>query len=179
MKKFISGIIVGVLLFAGTTTFADSIGLVGKKVTGIYTIEKDGRTIAEAAIINGSAYAPVRAVAEATGADLKVEGKKIVLNTDTAQVVESEQGKIDDLNVRIAAIKIKIESAQSGVKMYETTYIPNAQRNYDGAYDEISKTTALQALDARKAEYEQRKTELAELEAQLAELNAQLIDLEK
>lgn len=32
MKKFISGVIVGALLFSGVTVFADSASLIGQKV---------------------------------------------------------------------------------------------------------------------------------------------------
>lgn len=76
MKKFVSGLVVGVLLFVGATVFADSTSLIGQKIQGIYTIEKNGKKVADAVIINGSAYAPVRSVAEASGTTLKVEGKK-------------------------------------------------------------------------------------------------------
>lgn len=42
MKKFVSGLIVGVLLFAGASAFADSSSLIGQKVQGLFSIEKNG-----------------------------------------------------------------------------------------------------------------------------------------
>ncbi|WP_313636734.1 hypothetical protein [Paenibacillus sp.] len=80
MKKFISGIIVGALLFTGASVFADSASLIGQKVQGIFVIEKSGTKVAEAVVINGTAYAPVRAVSEAAGTKLTVEGKKIIMD---------------------------------------------------------------------------------------------------
>lgn len=66
-------------MFGGASAFAAS-GLLGQKVQGVFTIEKDGAKIAEAAIINGSAYAPLRAVADATGTDIGIQGKKIIID---------------------------------------------------------------------------------------------------
>ncbi|MEK4452288.1 MULTISPECIES: DUF4352 domain-containing protein [unclassified Paenibacillus] len=82
MKKFISGFVAGALVFGGASAFAAS-GLLGQKVQGVFTIEKDGAKIAEAAIINGSAYAPLRAVADATGTDIGIQGKKIIIGSST------------------------------------------------------------------------------------------------
>lgn len=42
-EKFISGVIVGALLFGGATVFADSVGLIGQKVQGLFAIEKGAR----------------------------------------------------------------------------------------------------------------------------------------
>jgi hypothetical protein len=181
LKKFISGVIVGVLLFASASAFADSVGIFGKKVTGIYTIMQDGKKVAEAGIINGSAYAPVRAVSDAVGASLTVEGRTIVIEPGSTAAASS-----DEVAIQINGLKFKrtlllkdVQAAESGVKMYETTYIPNAQKNYDGAFDELSKSAAEKALEARKAEYEQRKAELVDLQQQLVELDAQIAALQK
>ncbi|WP_110930598.1 hypothetical protein [Paenibacillus bouchesdurhonensis] len=95
MKKFIAGIMVGALLFGGTSVLADSIkSLVGAKVTGTYTVQKtDGTKVADGAVINGSAYVPVRALAEATGIPLNVEGKTITMGT---QSVKPEGNALSD-----------------------------------------------------------------------------------
>lgn len=80
MKKFITGIVVGALLFGAVPAFANSVkSLIGTKVTGIYTVEQDGKKLTDGVVINGSAYVPVRAIAEATGTGLTVEGKTIIL----------------------------------------------------------------------------------------------------
>ncbi|MGV2794754.1 copper amine oxidase, partial [Clostridium perfringens] len=68
MTGAVSGLVVGALLFGGIPTFAAAVkSIMGAKVTGVYTVEQGGQKIAEAAVINGSTYAPVRAIAEATG----------------------------------------------------------------------------------------------------------------
>lgn len=175
MKKFVSGIIVGVLMFAGTVVFADSVGLIGKKVTGIFTIEQDGKKVADAVIIDGSAYAPVRAVAEASGTKLLVEGKKIIMGDETAKnKVETEE-----LKIKQSALISKIDAIKNGLKIYETDVLPRAENAYEGSIGTIEETGRKQWLDDRKAEYERDKKELTVLEAQLKKLDAQLSELIK
>ncbi|MFD1908232.1 hypothetical protein ACFSQ7_35905 [Paenibacillus rhizoplanae] len=52
-------------------------------------MEQDGKKIADAVIINGSAYVPVRAMSEATGTGLAVEGKRITMESKAAATVET------------------------------------------------------------------------------------------
>ncbi|MDF9845168.1 MULTISPECIES: hypothetical protein [unclassified Paenibacillus] len=178
MKKFISGVIVGVLLFASASAFADSVGIFGKKVTGIYTIMQDGKKVAEAGIINGSAYAPVRAVSDAVGASLTVEGRTIIIESGSAAASADETTiQLNALNLKRTLLLKDVQAAEGGVKMYETTYIPNAERNYQGAVSESEKSALAKTLEARKAEYEQRKAELADLQKQLTELDAEIAAL--
>lgn len=179
MKKFISGIIVGALLFGGASAFADSTGLIGQKVQGLFSIEKGGKKIADAVIIKGSAYAPVKAVAAATGAGLTVEGKKIIMSDEAVMTDDEVQVQINALNFKRDDLNKQIQAAEGGVKMYETTYIPNAERNYNGAITEVEKNGSAKALEDRKAEYEQRKADLATLQQQLADLDAQIAALQK
>lgn len=88
MKKILTGVLTGALLLTGVTAFAASTSLVGQKVQGLFTIEQNGTKVADAVIINGTAYAPVRAVSEAAGVDLKVEGKKIIMS-ESVEVVSN------------------------------------------------------------------------------------------
>ncbi|MCG7407681.1 hypothetical protein MH117_09620 [Paenibacillus sp. ACRRX] len=127
MKKFISGIVVGALLFGGTSIFADSIkNLVGEKVTGIYVVEQGGKKIADGAIINGSAYVPVRAIADATGTPLTVKGKKITLSGKTvlnegnalSEEALALTNKIAKLRGDISSIKVNITAENVSIKTY-------------------------------------------------------------
>ncbi|KGE20062.1 hypothetical protein [Paenibacillus wynnii] len=168
MKKFISGVIVGLFLFAGASVFADSSSLIGQKVQGLFSVEKSGTKIADAVIINGSAYAPVRAVAQAAGVELTVEGKTIKMSQEP-QVVSSsvsatpapsvepatskptpspekeKENKIVSLNGKLATISVSITMAEIQLK------------------DDPANETLKQKVTDLKAQY-------AEIEAQLAEL---------
>lgn len=115
MKRFISGLIVGLLLFAGTTVFADSAkSLLGKKVQGTFEVEFNGQQIGSAAVIDGSTYLPVRSISEAAGINIAVEGKKINLTTNGVQVTPvTSDSTVDEAN----RAKAEIENEISGLKM--------------------------------------------------------------
>lgn len=84
MKKKIVGIVAAALLLGGSIGFAANTSLIGAKVAGLYSIEQNGKKIADAVIINGSAYVPVRTMSEATGTGLTIEGKTIILKSKDA-----------------------------------------------------------------------------------------------
>lgn len=181
MKKFVSGIIVGALLFAGASAFADSTVLTGKKVSGMYVIEKrSGGKIADAAIIDGTAYAPVRAVAEATGAKLTVEGKKIIVGETAAEIATSNKDGVDDLKAGRDKISADITRLDNGIKDIEKNVLPGLRESAEilstnGKIGERAKETL--------AQYETQllkdKTELITLQAQLIEIDAKIAALEK
>lgn len=180
MKKFISGIIVGVLLFTGASAFADSVSLIGQKVQGLFTVEKSGAKIADAVIINGTAYAPVRAVSEATGATLIVEGKKIILGTEQEAVNKVSSSNLDSLKNQKDLLLYEISKRESGIKGTEQETIPF----HEQMAKELANNGSLgkqhqDAVDRYKKEVEQMKNELVELKQQLADLDVQIAALEK
>lgn len=171
MKKFVSGIIVGALLFAGVSAAADGVGIIGKKVTGVYTIEKNGKQIAEAAIINGSAYAPVRAVAEASGAGLTVEGKRIIMSEGAAVSTSN------DIAINVPTSAENRELLETAIKQKEFN-IADLEKSI-GIYESMAKELAnngdlgkraQSSADEYKKLVEQRKAELVELKQQLVNL---------
>lgn len=171
MKKFISGVIVGALLFSGVTVFADSVGLIGQKVQGLFTIEKNGKKVDDAIIINGTAYAPVRSVAEASGAKLTVEGKKIIME-DVTTPTEKRSAELEAERAKTSAEITKLET---NIADLETNVIPmfEAQAKEmitNGAISETAKKTA----DDYKQVVVKQKAELAYLQEKLAQLNTQL-----
>jgi hypothetical protein len=89
MKKTMytaGGILIGFVLATTTGAFADSVkSLIGKKVTGEYTITVNGEKIADkGAVIDGRANVPVRGISEALGVGIKVSGKTITVMTESA-----------------------------------------------------------------------------------------------
>ncbi|MEK4263685.1 hypothetical protein [Paenibacillus sp. FSL L8-0499] len=132
MKKIITGAIAGALLLTSVSVFADSASLVGKKVQGLFTVEQNGTKIADAVIIDGVAYAPVRAVSQAAGVQLTVEGKKIIMNeaiettptpaaTSTTNIPtiseeQAKENKIVSLTGKLATLSGKIAMAEAQLK---------------------------------------------------------------
>lgn len=92
MKKsayVIGGVLIGFVVATSTSAFADTVkSLIGKKVTGEYTVTVNGQRLADkGAIIDGKANVPVRGISEALGADIKVSGKTITVTTESSEVL--------------------------------------------------------------------------------------------
>jgi hypothetical protein len=183
LKKFISGFVAGALLFGGVSAFAAS-GLIGQKVQGLFSIEKAGVKVADAVIINGSAYAPVRAVAAATGAGLTVEGKKIIME-DTTMKKEQTQGETvgtnDIVNLQSERTKVaeQVEKKTLIISEFKKTQIDK----WDILISENPNSTTISQWESTKKESEkmldQLKAELASLQQQLSDLDAQIKALQK
>ncbi len=138
MKKFISGFVIGALLFGTIPVFADTINnLVGKKVDGVYTVQtSDGKKIADAAVINGSTYAPVRAVAEATGTTLTVEGKVITLGETEVSTtnINALNDELKMANLRLTTAQKQLTKSQEKLAKFDENYA-KYQKKLDIAMD--------------------------------------------
>ncbi|WP_068616619.1 hypothetical protein [Paenibacillus tuaregi] len=139
MKKFVAGVVVGAMLFAGTSVFADSIkGLIGMKVGATYEVIKNGKKIGDAALIGDKAYVPVRATSDAAGIPLVVKGKTITMG-------------------EVEASKDRAYSPEDTATLGQITTLENDIRGYekDLAYTEESEIKPLQErLTAQQAKPE-------------------------
>ena len=166
MKKLISGAIAGALLLTSITVFADSASLVGKKVQGLFTVEQNGTKIADAVIIDGVAYAPVRAVSQAAGVQLTVEGKKIIMKDSELDTTKDEPvatatpetvTPLDD-----AAIKRKLISLESQYQALSTSIVLMRLQEKNNPNDTVNNQKLKEAqtkYDEIKAEYDKLKAE--------------------
>jgi len=177
LKKFISGVIVGALLFAGTSVFADSVSLIGQKVQGLFTIEKSGAKIADAVIINGSAYAPVRAVADATGSELKVEGKKIIMSDSSVKTVDIN-GEEVNVGIRIKYLQDQIKTYQGSISS-DKTLIEENQKNKDSVASEGSKEIFQFTIDNLQKRINETQVKIDAANKEIADLQAQVTALQK
>ncbi|MEK3735721.1 hypothetical protein NYE47_00975 [Paenibacillus sp. FSL H7-0941] len=179
MKKFISGVIVGVLLFSGVSAFADGVSIFGKKISGIYTVEMNGKKIADAGIIDGSAYAPVRAVSEAAGVTFKVdpERKKIIMNTDGTgtQISEAFSVKISTLKASISTYQANIDSTKEHEIAVSEKNLVTAQGSDNGTPESALVISSLEQRIKESKAYiteqqkliDQAKVEIEKLQGQL------------
>lgn len=159
MKKFLAGFVAGAVLFGGAAAYAGPIsGLLGAKVSGVYTVkDANGKKIADAAIINDKAYAPVRAVSEAAGVSLKVEGKTITVNS-------SQDESNAKLTFEYQLQKASLEDYQNALSVVQKSY------NDEMALPETSR------LPGRA---EQLSKVIADYTAKIADLKAKIADLER
>ncbi|MEK3867019.1 MULTISPECIES: hypothetical protein [Paenibacillus] len=187
MKKFISGIIIGGLIFGAVPALASS-GLVGQKVQGIFSIEKSGNKIAEAVVINGSAYAPVRALAEATGTKLTVEGKKIIMgNLSSSVMIDGVEydlkikitGEINTLKENIAWYEFNIKGTQENeIKPAEENLV-KAKISDNGTPESALVISSIeQRIKESKAHIAEQQKLIDQAKADIEKLQTQIKDLE-
>ncbi|MDN8591882.1 copper amine oxidase [Paenibacillus sp. 11B] len=124
MKKFAhkvayiaGGIIIGVVFSTSAGAFADTVkSMVGKKVTGEYTIVVDGKKLSDkGAVIDSRANVPARALSDALGADVKVTGKTIVITSDAngSSGINSPDSPIQTANKYSGKSKAALEILKS------------------------------------------------------------------
>ncbi|URJ42221.1 2,' 3'-cyclic nucleotide 2'-phosphodiesterase [Paenibacillus polymyxa] len=98
MKKWsylLSGVLIGAVVATAGSSFADQVkSLVGEKVAGEYAVKVNGNSLVENAIVvDGKAHVPLRAVTDSLGANLKVDGKTIQIessNTSSSKQTNTE-----------------------------------------------------------------------------------------
>lgn len=175
VKKFISGIIVRALLFGAVPTFAAS-GLLGQKVQGIFTVEKNGTKLADAVVINGSAYAPVRAVAEASGVNLKVEGKKIIMLSESSEnISEVNSVKISTLKATITNLESNIEITTKGELASSEANLIAAKESDNGTPESALVISSLeQRIKESKAYIAEQQKLIDQAKAEIEKLQGQL-----
>lgn len=177
MKKKIVGIVAGALLLGGTVGFAASSSLIGAKVSGLFTVEQNGKKIADAVIINGSAFVPLRVMSEATGTGLAVEGRTITMEsketekpaalteTDTtvAEPTGTPKASIDavKLRERLAVLESRIQVLKEAIQQAETT-----AADLSSAVDQEARRNYIADLNKR---VEYTGTEIAQIKTQLGE----------
>lgn len=171
MKKQVAGFLAGAIFTLSATAFADDIkSLVGKKVQAEYTVEVDGKVL-NTVVVEGKNYAPVRAIGEAAGYSIVVDGKKVILN--------SEVKAVDNIKT-LPSSKYTKEQLAEEIKYYENM-IKGNQEALERVKESISsgkysgdELTYLQTnLEKAEKNLTNDKSRLAELEAQLAELQGQ------
>ncbi|OME62303.1 hypothetical protein BSK59_02195 [Paenibacillus odorifer] len=184
MKKKIIIITTVALMVGGSIGFAATNSpLIGAKVQGLFTVQKsDGTKIGDAVIINGTAYAPVRSVSDATGATLTVEGKKIIMSGNNTTSVETT-GKSSDYSEKKSYLEYKIRAAESDIKSAQ-----GAIKGLEGSIEKVNKypadyPTDQQRIDAlakidemikvKQQVISEKEKELADLQEQLTEVVAQ------
>lgn len=182
MKKFAhkvayiaGGIIIGIVFSTSAGAFADTVkSMVGKKVTGEYTIVVDGKKLSDkGAVIDSRANVPARALSEALGADVKVDGKIITI---TSQTEESTAGS-DTTNPEATSNKYTGYSKKSLEELKESKINNTIKPVSEGRESILKEIAALKELQAKGVPVTNLDTfekELASHDKILAEANADL-----
>ncbi|WP_059050863.1 PspA/IM30 family protein [Paenibacillus senegalimassiliensis] len=188
MKKWgylLSGILIGAIVAtSGSAAAAQLKSLVGQKVTGELTVVVNGKELpSKGAVINGTTNAPVRALVDAVGGDLQLEGKTINITTITPSndvTIIDKADQLVSLNIEREKVLKKISNHEESVELYESKWIPSAElaiKAANGAPESVKGYT--ERLEETKQEYEEVKSNLAELKAQLEAIDDKLAELGK
>nr|WP_154957422.1 stalk domain-containing protein [Paenibacillus xylanexedens] len=177
MKKIVyiaGGIIIGVVFSTTAGAFADSVkSVIGKKVTGEYTIVVNGNNLSEkGAVIDSRANVPARAISEALGADVQVSGKTISITTKESNSTGVET--VTTSNAYETKSKAYLESMKNE---YKTKILPPIVESRDQLekWLEESKEQGNQlAVDGWKKQLDESEFEIAKYEAELNLIEAAL-----
>ncbi|WHX50561.1 copper amine oxidase [Paenibacillus woosongensis] len=188
MKKWVSiaaAFLLGVVvtLSAGDVS-AQVKSLIGKKVTGEYTVFVNGVELADkGAIIDSKANVPARALSEAMGADVQVSGKVITITTDQSGT-DSAPGTLPSTdNPYVGQPEASLEKIKSGLEN-DTLKVLGSERSEILADIEILKTSGINGepspgLEAKEKQLEQYNADIKKYTEELRLVNEALQLLEK
>lgn len=172
MKKWsylLSGILIGALVAtSGSAVAAQVKSLVGQKVTGEYKVVVNGEELQDkGAVISGRTNAPVRAISESLGADLKVDNK-----TKTITITTDEKPSVGNGNT-VGEIENDTQSSLLKHKEFLESEIDRLTISKEYHEDQYEKSEGLpkeifkQALDGILQQLSERTAELQEVNSQL------------
>ncbi|KQY87083.1 hypothetical protein ASD24_26775 [Paenibacillus sp. Root52] len=166
MKKYVAGFLAGALFVLSASAFADDIqSLVGKKIQGQTVVKIDGQELDTAIIVDGKSYSPTRSIGEAAGFDVSMQGKEIILNTNTSSTpTASTPGKGQSVEDQITRLKERIAVAEQRIADTKKLVAASESVINDPSKDSTGEESFL----------EMRKANLAEQEALLTDLESQL-----
>ncbi|MCY9734175.1 copper amine oxidase N-terminal domain-containing protein [Paenibacillus alvei] len=178
MKKWaylLSGIAIGALVVSGGSAFADQItSLVGKKVTGEYTVVVNGKEIKDkGVIIEGKTNVPVRGMSQALGAEIRVEGKKVVVTTQQAASDTKEGTTKPDAtgNKYMSGSKENIEEIRDS---YVNRIIAPLKSDRDKKAATLAESEKFGGGELTALANEGLKKDIADLDAEIAKYEAEL-----
>ncbi|MCT2195203.1 DUF4315 family protein [Paenibacillus sp. p3-SID1389] len=176
----LSGLLVGAIIFGGSSAIAAVKSLVGSKVTGVYTINKaDGTKVADGAVINGAAYVPVRDVSEAVGIPLRVEGKTITIGTiKESEVIGANDAMSPEVMELANAISRYERDILSWKGLIETENATLTSLNESRAAAEKGAAEAPFLVEGIDANIEKTKARIAEYQAKIDAANAEIAELQ-
>jgi len=167
MKKWmylVSGVVIGALVTTAGSVFADQIkSLVGEKVTGEYTVVVNGKALQDkGAVINGRTNVPVRGVSQALGADIRVEGKKIIVTTGDSDQTTTSQSKPAAGNKYAGGSKESLEELKSSIENNRIKPAKEGRKNIIAEIEDLKKeekksgveAPALKVKEKQLAEYD-------------------------
>jgi len=171
MRKYLVGFIVGALFMSAFPAYGAVSSLVGKKVSGEFSVKVDGTEIAGKSVaIDGTTYAPLRAIGDATGYTVTFENKEVVFTKKengggepvaTNQPTETQSSgedpnsaRLSELEEELSELRLRSVAITNEIGPLGVEYIRKKDESIQAKIDEL------------KAEYAQVEAKIKELEAE-------------
>lgn len=176
MKKFThkvayiaGGIVIGIVFSTSGGAFADQVkSLVGKKVTGEYTIVVDGKKLSDkGAVIDSKANVPARALSEALGANVKVEGRTINITSDIESAAVGNETSSNENNQYIGQSKTELEETKQIIAGKVLTSTKAGREEVVKGLEEVRKSGNVEAISKWEKSLSEYDAEIAKYEAEL------------
>lgn len=171
MKKYIIGGLVFFLSFA-VGAHAEVISMIGKTVDNVYALTINGQKMEyDAVLIDGTTYAPVRMLGEATGHIVKFDdttGVKLIKKITTPK--ETVLKSIAALNSTIATNETMIKGNENEIdRLKKENQTDQVRMDIKTAEDTIDRLN--NGIVSLKAQIAKLNQTLSEIDAQEAELS--------
>lgn len=169
MKKFMTGLIAGMLLMVSMTTFAEEIeSYIGKVIEGQFLVIVDGQKVDKPGlVIEGTTYLPVRATAELFGYDIAFIDSQVILNKKVVATVQEVEKPVEPEPI--------VETEEMTLPFIESE-IERLTLQLNSAIDAIGLRKKVNPDDPYISNFEEIKIEIEE---KLAELNLMKKELQE
>lgn len=158
-NKTAIGLTAGLLLFGGTAAAASS-GLIGQKVSAVIGVERHGKPVAEAIVVNGRSYVPVRSLEEAAGITYAVQDNgKIGLSDSPASIA----GQLTKQKSELLRLQREIAQGEQTIHKLQAL-MPELSTNAGDPTTQASLAAIQKKLEETRAAYAHTQTIVSVLE---------------
>lgn len=173
MKKFVTGIIIGILLATAFPAYGAVSSLVGKKITREVKVTMLGETLEKKAILlEGVTYVPLRVITEKLGLQAEFVNGDVVVRNKSDELIQVEN-KITAKTADVKEAMTRVENGKKQIQVLEQRIIDEA-----GKTDYFPGFSPAEQLERTKLLLNEAEQQLANLRSELAELEKQKADLE-
>jgi hypothetical protein len=150
--------------------------LTGEKVDNQMNVKVNDKLIGSAAVIEGTSYVPVRAIANELNMDVTVSGSDINLTTAAStltKIAQQEEADAKQKEQKAGALESKkkilqndLDATTAAVQTLKTKTIPDLEKG--------TSSTDRTRLDIAKKNLARLEQKLVDLNTQMADLNSQI-----
>lgn len=172
MKRKILLLAIIAILLLSSQAFADSLSKVGNKITAESPVYFNGKQLNDAIITDGTSYAPLRAIAEELGIDVKYEKNKegSVINLTSPEQNSSKKINYDEM-LKKTTLKTEISGAEKNIE-HLSKLIDKLTTDLEGKTNEIYIAVREKEISAARQEIITEQENIIKYTNELLELES-------